>query len=314
MGAILGLGTYFIIIPAYNSADRVDDQIEEKRKQIDTALELQSREIYLDSIMEEVRERAGSVHEGFIGEITRTESTILVQELLAGANNGRGFTAQYGIKITDILPTTLFLQYFQPPNKPQYALRSLSTHFTRLDEEGNEYVEPPLNPEEIEATRMMIARFAAGNTADENEVSAKLNEFTESPLLLMQAATQMLKSTTLSAQERANLIEYVRPVVAVYDAEVGLIRAEFALRLTFDDYLDFLQYLHRDYSHRVEVKAARLFQHNDSSVINNTTFDESTGLADYEFVLNIYVVRPIDIPETDVPEDEDEDAGEEAEE
>jgi hypothetical protein len=305
MSAILGLGIYFIVIPAHNSASRVESQIEEKEKQIETARQLLIREGTLDELILEKRERASFVHEGFVGEITHTEAVKLVQSMLDNANYGRGFTAEYGIEVTDIETHSLRVSVNNPFRSPVYALRDFATAFNPEEEEGDVLVkalqelegilERMLERDWIPA--LLAAQFALGNDADEEAIEEKLIEFTLSPTCLNLTIVEMLKDRNfLSDEDRLLLLEYMRFLLLIDGSEIGLITAEFTLRLPFDDYLDFLDYLYA-YELRIEINEAVLFQDNDSSILFNDSFDETTGLADYEFELLIYVVKPMILPE-----------------
>jgi len=295
MGAIFGAGTYFIIIPAYEDVGKVNTQIEEKNRQIDEAMQLMVREIQIDETMAESRERAANVNEGFFPEMTTTEAVTMVQTILNGANYGRGFTAEYGIHVTDIEEGLLSLQVFSGGKDIKYALREFATLFSAEEAPAASSDEEEFNP------ALMAAEYLLGANADELEILDKTAEFLAEPISLQLTIVEMLKGSSLSAEERQKLLSFMREILVITDSGVGMITAEFTLRIPYNEYLDFLDYLHA-YPLRMEVNTAILFQDNDSSILNNIKFDESTGLADIDFKLFIYVVKPMELPEVQLPD------------
>ncbi|MCL2693725.1 MAG: hypothetical protein FWE60_01315, partial [Oscillospiraceae bacterium] len=75
---ILGLGTYFIILPAYRSIGEVDVRIARVNEQIAAAQVLRGQIIQLENSIAEVNERVVVVHEGFFPEFTTTEAVTFV--------------------------------------------------------------------------------------------------------------------------------------------------------------------------------------------------------------------------------------------
>lgn len=297
MAAILGLGIYFIVVPKNEDVSRVEAQIESMKAQIETAQQLLVREAQLDRDMNARRERAAEVHEGFFDEMTTTETVTFVQELLNNANFGRGFIAEYGIDVTLIEQEEFRLQLFLGNAPARYMLREYANLFLPPQEDlGLEALYAIFDEISDEWNPiMMAAEFAAGENADDDEIFAQYNEFAANPLFAWMAMTEMLKGYDLSAEDRDGFLRYLRPLIAVSNSGVGVIKADFTIRMTYTEYLDFLDYLHR-YPLRLAVHRAVFFQHNEAAVEENTQFDETTGLADYEFTLHIYVVKPMDIP------------------
>jgi hypothetical protein len=313
VGAILGLGIYFIVIPAYNSVERVDAQIVEKNKQIESAVTLRNRELYLDSVMEEVRERAENVHEGFIGELTRTESIIFIQELLSNANFGSGLTAQFGIDVFDIRENRLGLTFWQGENFPRYSLRDFASVLNPMTEERRNEIAANLLQLEEEPWAMQLAAEYAAGSADEDEIAEALAIFRgqdRQQTYFWHTAVEMLKGNRLSDEDALRLNAFMRHKLAAQHSGIGVIRANFAVRMSYTEYLDFLDYLH-NFPYRIEVKSATFVQDNDASIAINTGIDEGTGIADYRFELFVYTVKPMDLPEPETPADEE--AGEEEE-
>jgi hypothetical protein len=232
-----------------------------------------------------------------------------VQDILNNADFGRGFIAEYGIFVEDIEEEVLALQLFLGRRPAEYALREFATLLNPTIEE--EYISQAIQiiaeiGEEWNPA-LMAAKYLLGENADELELLEKMFEFAERPTDFMLTLTEMLKGTDLSEEDRIKLLDFMRLALAIESSGIGVIRAEFSLRLLYNEYLDFLDYLHA-YDMRIAVHAARFFHDNDASIVYNDEFDETTGLADYDFELYIYVVLPMDLPEIELPA-QDEDTG-----
>jgi hypothetical protein len=316
---ILGLGGYFIVYPAYEGIGEVESKIEEKEKQIDSARELRNRNLLLDGIYRVSRARATDVHEGFFGEMTTTVAVSIVQEILSGANNGEGFTDVDGIGVSDISEASLSLQMSRVRGAIRYGVRDFAFVFVsqeqldataraeaeeaaKLFDEENEFVWNPL----LHAAAFAVARetegmnaqeLAAAGMTPEERLVAKMNELGNTPVLLLREITEMLKdrsAVNIHPEHRKRYLEMLRTGIAVSSTGVGNVIATFSLEMTYEEYLDFLDYLY-EYPMRLAVNTCVLFQ----SVEAEAVFRETTNVAGdteiYAFSLSLYVVRPMEM-------------------
>jgi hypothetical protein len=310
-GIVLGLGGYFIAYPAYQGIGEVETKIEQKESQIVSAHELRRRDIELSATYVEAREKALVVHEGFFEEMTNTEAVTMVQEILNGANNGNGFTDHAGIFITDIGEASLSLQLFRGGRDVRYSLREYAFLFVSQEEVDAAAVDE----EEVWDPIFEIVRYILDSSEDSDEFAEKIAELTESTTTFMRVVSEILKDrdSGISDESRSMFLDILRIGLATESIGAGLITATFVLEMTYAQYLDFLDYLH-EYPLRMGINTATLFQSVESQAEAFGDEDDG-GLILYSFNLSLYVVRPMEIPESRFsPSDEQsEDESEESE-
>jgi hypothetical protein len=324
-GIVLGAGGYFIVYPAYEGIGAAENKIEEKERQIESAQELRRRDIQLNVTYRESRERAGEVHEGFFDEMTATEAITMVQEILNGANNGNGYTAHAGINVTDISQASLRLSLWTGGRNIRYSLRDLAFGIVSeaeliraAEEEARELIaadeewDPPRRAAEFIAARDL-------ENATEEDITAIMEEHSESLALFLRALTDMLKTSApheISIEHRLRYLDLLRTELDfASDPEIGQITATFSLEMTYAQYLEFLDYLH-NYPLRLSIGTCTLYQDIASQAEAFGDLDETAaGLNVYSFVLSLLVVRPMEIPDSGfITEEGEEDDDEEEEE
>lgn len=309
MAAVFGLGAYFIVLPVFDSIEAVDAQIEKKNEEIETAEALKNRLIFLMGQYTQKRERAGNVHEGFYGELTATEAVTIVQELLEGANNGRGFSVVDGIRVSEIESAALSLQLIRGDRNIAYELRELAQLFW-FDEEGDEIPRPVDEDEEEWLIYDELAKIELGANASEEELIAlqleRFNEFLKEPAIFLREVAERLKARGgIPVSERADFLNWMRMMLAPEFEEVGRISATFMLNLDYEEYLGFLDYLEGIPSRAADPKLVsinRCILFEDAAAANEYHRDLSDnpfGASDaglYLFELHLYIVLPMDMP------------------
>jgi hypothetical protein len=284
-GMILGLGIYFIVLPAYNEIGVVDTKIAEVEKQIAAAQELAARERQLDADIGDQRERVSTVHEGFFDEITTTEAVTIVQQILANAPDG-GHTDFEGIMVSTVTEGFLNLVLTSQEREIDYTMRELAQFFAPEEEELPDF----------SAEVLAVAEFVAAR--DNGNVDEILFGFIESPVSLQLAITDMLKGRNLSEAERLELLNFAREVVGVESQFPGLITAEFTLALSYIEYLNFLDYLY-NYPLRLSVSVAEFYEDDDAyeAWLEAEEREDDSNTKEYEFTLYLWVVAPMYLPD-----------------
>lgn len=322
VGAVLGAGAYFIVIPAHEDLGVLDRRIEEKEKQIATAEELRDRETTLKTTIPAKKERAENVHVGFYNELTTTEATDIVQRILI---RGEVPISENGIEITDISEAAFSLQLGRIGRNTKYALRNFSFLFydptvAEIYDATFARIDAAILGEEEWNFRRQVSEYALGADADANALAAKEREFEEYPALYNKTLAEMLRfDKTVSAVHRGGYLDTLRLALAMENSGAGLVSAKFTLHLTYEEYLKFLDYLHTLDTIKDEdgnlvfgytaINKCFLFQNpEDEAVIMEAIIDdlspeqrrdlgEDLGKRAYDFELYLYILRPMEIPD-----------------
>jgi len=323
VGAVLGAGAFFFVIPEYEELGTLDKRIEEKEKQIETAEELQERERTLKAAIPAKRARAETVHTGFYNELTTTQAVDIVQRILI---RGGVPISETGIDITDIDEAAFSLQLGRIGRDTEYALRDYS--FLFYDPTFDEIYEATFAriyaaAEDGDWLTLLLqqpAQYAVGADANANTLAAKIFEFAEYPALLNRTLAEMLRfDKTISPVHRGGHLDLLRLALAMESSGAGLVTAEFTLHLTYQEYLDFLDYLitvdtiedadsNLVFGYSALDKCI-LFQNTDreeldmEEILDGMSPEELRDLGDnagkraYEFEFFLYILRPMEIPD-----------------
>ncbi|MCL2108948.1 MAG: hypothetical protein FWH20_06350 [Oscillospiraceae bacterium] len=293
LGAILGGVGYLLVRPAYNSIELVDTQIAQKKTEIAEATRLIQRAREVELIYDEERERATTVYIGFYEEMTTTEAITMVQEFLNGANGGRGHTAVEGIAVTDIEGRELYVLPMLPPRDISYALREFALRFARP---------PEIDPdEEIWDPYRVLLHYTMGPAPADSDTSEAANKaraereaaiahyFEEgNNVFFFRDVTAALRENVIppNSDDRTKMLEHMRLQLAPERVEIGVINVVFNLELTTEEYANFLEY----------ISNFELLTYTPKALLKQTPVREVGELNLYEFVLDFYVMMPIDPP------------------
>jgi hypothetical protein len=311
MAAILGAGAYFIVFPARDDIARIDRQIEEKQEQIKTANDLREREHLLNQIVVEKRERAETVHIGFYPEMTTTEATAMVQEILFGANRIGGYTSIDGIDVTDIGEAALSHSLFAGEEEAEYGLRDYSIALSDYAAEEASAKAQYL-AEALADAALLAAVHILGDSESADAVESKARELmlTGNESVLYRAITNVLKDSNnnLSDEDIERYLAVLRHALNGEVAKVGVINANFTLELSYEEYLAFLYYLHiidtfKDSDGNLfygftAVKTCTLYEDAIAAQAELNALSEQSDAMPfrmYEFNISLYVLRPMEI-------------------
>ena len=299
MGFALGGGFYFLLKPSYDRIGRVDTQIESKKADIDNANRLREHARIIDQLYDAAKERAEGVHVGFYEEMTTTEAVTMVQNFLAGANQGRGHISTTGIDVTDISERTLSVLQFTGGRNVRYQLRDFA--FPRGAPDGEDAEEVvgaiwSLAQVIIDLLEHKIGEYPEEGDESEaawelrNQFDELINFYGENHTALLSDITEALKTNTIArnSEQRNQFLAAMRMLLAAEKMGVGLINAKFALELTYAEYLAFLDYIN-NFHLLTYIENCRLWQ-------NIGVAGEDIRL--YAFDLDFYVVSPIELPES----------------
>jgi hypothetical protein len=318
---VLGLGTYFIVLPAHRNIGVIDASIASTTTQLESAQQLRGQEQALDRQIDTARERVVGISAGFFDEMTTTEAIRMAQLVLETAPNG-GHTDWDGIILSDtnIGEGTLMIQVPGVDRTIQYTLRNFAMIFAEPPAETAD--DSLISDDEIYFAAAYIAGKEGGNI---DEIIA---EFIETPVLFYMAVTEMLKdSNHLEDEQRMLFLDLMRNDISFITEHPGLISATFTLMFTYSDYLNFLDHLHEfaimkiidgervRMPYRVSVDNARFFESEEAfleSLEENRTDNSDSDLMEFSFNLSFWIITPMEFPddnaEEEVPDIEEDEA------
>ncbi|MCL1823025.1 MAG: hypothetical protein FWG44_02365 [Oscillospiraceae bacterium] len=318
MGAVLGAGFYFFILPAHKEVGLADSRIEEKEKQIKQAEGLRNESFRLDDEYKKKRERTETAHIGFYNEMTFTEAVTLTQKILKDAG---GFEPAAGISIDarEIEAEVFRVLLNSNERDIKYRLREFAFLFSALiDEYNNSENEENEEDEELSFSEELKEYFFGKDyDSDDPEFLTKmLNIYFQMlsfdlnyPLSheLVSAIKDTASPNKLSAETIKALADWFRIRLAFEDAEIGRITTKFTLLVTYPEYVQFLKYIQK-LPERTAVTTCTLWE--------DERIGGDEGEQEFEISLHFYIMKPMEIPPSEpnpFSSNTDDSAGEEQE-
>jgi hypothetical protein len=291
-GAVIGMGIYFFIVPAFDEMERLDGEIGGIRDRIEEAKDLIDRSFFVDENYERKLERAQSANARFYDELTITEAITTVQQLL----EARGHRDAQGLTVSEIAGAPLSITLFAGGRNINYDLRRLASVVDEIiadstadpgeviKEEWLEYL--------VEIAMLILSEDIDEDMTDEQieaKINAKAAEMSDSSAFTLREIIAVLKGERMSEGARAMILDIMRARLATETVTIGGINANFSLDLTYSQFLDFLDYINR-HEKAMIVRTATLYQ--DISAAGSEA-------RSYDFSLTLLVMKPMEaLPDT----------------
>lgn len=250
VAAIIGAGVFFLIYPNIQDTEKTRLLIDEKNTQIEEAYRMAADDEKLNEEYAEAIEKAVQVQKSFYTEMSVTDATKEVQRIIEEA----GHRDVGGIQITPLKPAVLSISVYTPPSdEMNYEIRPYS-FLQRLQEAGE------IVGEENESGALEITR---------------------------EEALRLVRGGTIEKDEKKELLDILRNMLADQRVEIGVIGATFTLNLTYRQYLNFLNYINE----LPQATSIGSVNFKDNVAANSNARDN------YNFNINLFVVREMDIPD-----------------
>ncbi len=254
----VGLGGYLFVYPNVNDLVAGIGTEKELRTAIDESEEALRQNEILQKDYETALAEAIEAQKSFYPEMTVMQTVDEINRFLEVGH----FYAESGITASGIKSKNLAISINTENEHISYDIRQYS-FLQELAENGE------LNTEETSKTE------EAENPENDD------NEYGE---ISQEEAYRLLLSDKTNRDQKLKLTEILRSMLADKSVEIGHITASFSLRLTYNEYLRFLEYI--DMLERATAVTSASFKGAD--------IDKSQAES-YSFTIDMYVIKPVDV-------------------